>query len=77
MNLTPTNSATVTMVANWEAVELTLPTVSKDGFTCKWNTKADGTGTDYSSEDKYIADEKSEVSINLYAICEENTKTDE
>ena len=75
--MTPTNGATVTMVANWEAVELTLHTVSKDGFTCKWNTKADGKGNSYDSGSKYTINSDSDVSVNLYAICEENTKTDE
>ncbi|MBR6663008.1 MAG: hypothetical protein IKL34_07230, partial [Alistipes sp.] len=38
-------SGTVTMTANWTGVEFKLPKVSKTGYTCKWNTKKDGTGT--------------------------------
>ena len=71
LNLTPVNGGTVTMVANWRSVDVTLPTVSKDGYICGWNTKADGSGTYYSSGGKYSSDTNSPSSVNLYAICDD------
>jgi len=74
-NLTPTNGATVTMVANWTPVSLTLPTVTKTGYTCNWNTKSDGSGTSYASGGSYTPSATSDAEVTLYAQCEANTYT--
>jgi len=72
-NLTPTNGATVTMTANWNALTLTLPTVTKAGYTCNWNTKADGSGTDYASGGSYTAGATATtLAVTLYAECTAN-----
>ena len=76
-NLTTVDNGTVTLVANWTAVDITLPTVTKEGYTCNWNTKSDGKGDSYASGGKYIPTVNSDSSINLYAICEVNSKADE
>ena len=68
-------SGTVTLVANWTPVSFNLPTVSKDGYSCKWNTKADGTGTNYNSGASYTPSANSDANITLYAQCTGNTYT--
>lgn len=69
-NLTSTNGATVTMTANWNDLTLTLPTVTKSGSVCNWNTKADGTGDTYLSGGSYtVAANTTEVLLTLYAQC--------
>ena len=69
-NLIPTNSGTVTLVANWTPVAISaLPTATKTGYTCSWNTKADGTGTTYSSGGSYTPAANSAASVTLYAVC--------
>ena len=74
-NLTPTNGATVTLVANWTPVAFNLPTVSKTGNTCKWNTKSDGSGTAYNSGASYTPSANSQASIPMYARCTANQYT--
>ena len=69
------SSGTVTLTANWTPVAFNLPTISKDGYTCKWNTKADGTGTDYDSGASYTPEANSNASVDMYAKCTGNTYT--
>ena len=69
------NSGTVKMTANWTSKSVTLPTVSRTGYTCKWNTKADGTGTAYNSGGSYTISSTSSSNIILYARCSINTVT--
>lgn len=76
-NLTSNNNGIVTMIANWETVTVNLPTISKEGYTCNWNTKADGKGTKYISGAKYTIGSESPDTINLYAVCIANSKVDE
>ena len=35
-NLRSDNNGNVTMVANWTPVAVTLPTLSRTGYNCKW-----------------------------------------
>ena len=72
-NLTATNGTTVTLKANWTAVTLTLPTVTKSGYTCKWNTASNGSGTEYSSGGSYTPSTTDTTSITMYAVCTANT----
>ena len=76
-NLTTVDGGIVTMVANWETVEVTLPTVTKEGYICNWNTKANGKGTEYASGGVYTVISSSESSINLYAQCSSTSGTEE
>lgn len=68
------SSGTVTMTANWTPVKLNLPTISKSGYTCKWNTKADGTGTALASGSEYTPSATTS-SATLYAVCQKATAT--
>ena len=70
-----TSSGTVTLTATWTPVALTLPTVSKTGYTCKWNTNSSGTGTSYNSGASYTPSATSAASVTLYAVCTKNTYT--
>lgn len=75
-NLTSINDKTVTLVANWDKGTVTLPSVTKDGHTCLWNTKEDGKGDNYNSSDKFTISGNSST-VNLYAICDKYEKTDD
>ena len=69
------DTGTATMVANWNPVAFNLPTISKTGYTCKWNTKSDGAGTSYNSKELYTPTANSAASVTMYAICTENPIT--
>ena len=71
-NLNPTSGSTVTLTANWTPVSFNLPTVSKTGYTCSWNTNSSGTGTTYASGASYTPTAV-QGDINLYAICSANS----
>ena len=60
---------TVTMVANWTSVPVTLPTVTKEGSTCKVYTDPTG-GTEVSGS--YLPNEDDEQNITLYVRCDIN-----
>ena len=64
-------SGTVTMVANWTPAAVTLPTLSKTGWTCKYNTAANGSGTNYASAATYTPSATAE-DVTLYIICTKN-----
>ena len=68
-------SGTVTMVANWTAVSFNLPTVTKAGYTCTWNTASNGSGTSYASGASYTPSTTASSSVTLYAVCTANTYT--
>ena len=76
-NLTSANGGTVALVANWEEKTVTLPVILKEGYTCNWNTKADGKGTDYKSGDQYVIKSDSVQTINLYAECTSGSQADD
>ena len=73
-NLASTNNANVTLTANWTPVSFNLPTVTKTGYTCHWNTKNDGSGTSYDSGASYTPT-ATQGNINLYAMCEKSNYT--
>ena len=62
------HSGTVTLTAVWTPVNIKMPTITLDKHTCKWNTKKDGTGKSYESEESYTPTE-TETSLKVYAIC--------
>ena len=60
----------VTLVANWNTTNITLPSVSKTDYICSYNTKANGQGTSYLPGDEYIPS-RNTSSTTLYVVCEE------
>ena len=71
-NLTATNNGTVTFTANWANTAVTLPTITKTGYTCGYATSASGSIA-YASGSKYTPN--GETSKTLYAKCNANTYT--
>lgn len=57
-----------TLYAKWSSNSVKLPTLSKTGNTCEWNTNADGSGTSYSSGDTITPTKH----MKLYAVCVAN-----
>lgn len=51
---------------------VTLPKVEKDGYSCKWNSRSDGTGDSYDSSEVISGLSRS---MTLYAVCNPNTYT--
>ena len=73
-NLRADNSATVTLTANWSG-NVPLPTTTKTGYTCKYNTESDGSGTSYSSGGTYTVSNTTPTSVTLFTICTVNQYT--
>ncbi len=64
--------------AHWTAVAGTLPTVTRAGYTCGWNTSSSGTTITYASGGTFPTSAISESmgsTVNLYAVCKPNTYT--
>lgn len=60
-----------TLTANYTLASnnTTLAALTKEKYICSWNTKSDGTGTSYASEETvYIVDQDT----TLYAVCTPN-----
>ena len=63
-------TANGTLYAHWKAKpSVTIPSISKTGYTCSWNTSADGKGTTYNGGD--VTDKLN--TQTLYAVCKANT----
>ena len=61
-----------TLYAHWGTKpSVTIPSVSKTGYTCSWNTSKDGKGTTYNGGD--VTDKLN--TQTLYARCSANTYT--
>ena len=61
-----------TLYAHWKAKpSVTIPAISKTGYTCSWNTSADGKGTTYNAGD--VTDKLN--TQTLYAVCKANSYT--
>ena len=77
-NLGSANS-TVTMTANWETIEFTMPTINApSGTTCAWGNK-DGTGTVYTPGKSYSFDlfkDEQAQALKLFINCGDNLETD-
>ena len=71
-NLTATNNGTVTFTANWTNTAVTLPTITKTGYTCGYADATTG-AIKYASGSKYTPN--GETSKTLYAKCNANTYT--
>ncbi len=52
------------------SAKITLDTISKENYTCYWNTKKDGNGEKYNSNSTINIDKN----MTLYGICESNIK---
>ena len=67
---------TVTMVANWQETNITLPEITKEGHTCGWMTKEDGTAIEYASQGWFTPSASTtKLNVNLYAVCNVTTYT--
>ena len=61
-----------TLYAHWGTKpSITIPAISKTGYTCSWNTSADGNGTTYNGGD--VTDKLN--TQTLYAVCKANSYT--
>ena len=72
-NLTATNNATVTLTANWTQKNITLPKITKTGYTCGWATSSSATTITYASGATYAPNAKGNTSVNLYGVCKSNS----
>ena len=72
-NLTSTNNATVTLTANWTQKNITLPKITKTGYTCGWATSSSATTITYASGATYAPNAKGNTSVNLYGVCKSNS----
>ena len=65
-------TANATLYAHWKAKpSVTIPSISKTGYTCSWNTSADGKGTTYNAGD--VTDKLN--TQTLYVVCKANSYT--
>ena len=65
-------TANGTLYAHWKAKpSVTIPAISKTGYTCTWNTSSDGNGTTYNAGD--VTDKLN--TQTLYAVCKANSYT--
>lgn len=64
----------VTLTANWVSSEesVYLPNLIKEGYTCSFNTKADGSGRVYEKEAEYNSTNYSVNTETLFVVCELN-----
>ena len=72
-NLTDTNNGTVTLTANWTAVNVTLPNIAKTGYTCGYAASANGTSI-YQTGGSYTPSTTTNTAT-LFAKCNANTYT--
>ena len=68
-NLTATNNATVNLTANWTQKSVTLPTITKSGYTCGWATSSTATTYTYESGATYVPNANGSSSLTLYGVC--------
>ena len=68
-NLTATNNATVNLTANWTQKNVTLPTITKSGYTCGWATSSTATTYKYESGATYVPNANGSSNLTLYGVC--------
>ena len=68
-NLTATNNATVNLTANWTQKSVTLPTITKSGYTCGWATSSTATTYTYESGATYVPNANGSSNLTLYGVC--------
>lgn len=68
-NLTATNNATVNLTANWTQKSVTLPTITKSGYTCGWATSSTATTYKYESGATYVPNANGSSNLTLYGVC--------
>ena len=66
-------SGTVTLTANWTPVAVTLPTLTKTGYTCRWYTASTGGTLMGAGGAKWTPAANSVVNISAYARCTSGT----
>ena len=65
-------SGTVTLTANWTAVAVTLPTITKTGYTCGYTATNGGTTITYASGASYTPSTTT-ANVTLYTVCVDKT----
>ena len=60
-----------TLYAHWDEVPVSLPTISKPGWTCGWSTDPNATAIEYASGYDIVATSD----MTLYGVCSENGYT--
>ena len=68
------NVGTVTMEANWKPLVVTLPLVTKEGYTCGWATTNNGKKA-YESGSSYTFGACESSVLTLFAKCDSNQYT--
>lgn len=68
-NLTATNNATVNLTSNWTQKSVTLPTITKSGYTCGWATSSNATTYKYESGATYVPNANGSSNLTLYGVC--------
>ncbi len=78
-------SGTVTFTAKWTAPSITLPTISKTGYSCNWTSVVEGTKKYWSGGDTYTPKSEggltsrtftAECTANIYTITLNNKSAD-
>ena len=64
-------SGIVTLTANWKAVAVTLPTITKTGYTCGYTATSGGTTITYASGASYTPSTTT-ANVTLYTVCVDN-----
>ena len=62
------DSGTVNLTANWTAVDVTLPTITKTGYTCGFSNDQNATSITYGSGSSYTPSTTT-GGVTLYAVC--------
>ena len=55
----------VTAYAKWTSTSVTLPNITKNGFTCGWTTSSDGTTIEYNKESSFTPTKNTD----MYGVC--------
>ena len=57
------------MTANWTQKNVTLPTITKSGYTCGWATSSNATTYKYESGATYVPNANGSSNLTLYGVC--------
>lgn len=68
-NLTAEDNATVNLTANWTQKNVTLPTITKSGYTCGWAVSSNAPTYMYESGATYVPNANGGNSLTLYGVC--------
>lgn len=74
-NLETEDGGVAKLTATYEPIEIILPSIEKEGFTCTWNTESDGSGTTYEPGDAYTIPGDTETEVRFYGQCDAHSYT--